>query len=109
MLLDNLSARSDIYEFHVRPPAEDVSVSIIVRRGRGVALTASFAGKRSALTDANLLRAWAGNPLLTLKVIAGIHWEALRMWLKGVRYLGRRRSAGFQPASGLQAQGHRQK
>ena len=26
---------------------------------------------------------------MTLKVIAGIHWEALKMWLKGVRYLGR--------------------
>ena len=87
-----------IYEFHVRPPDEEVSVSIIVRRGRAVALTASFTGKRSALTDANLLRAWAGNPLLTLKVIAGIHWEALRMWLKGVRYLGKRAQYG-PPAS----------
>lgn len=95
-----------VYEFHVTPPGEDVSVSIVVRRGRGVALTASFTGKHSTLTDANLLRAWAGNPLLTFKVIVGIHWEALRTWLKGVRYLGRRgqygppRTAGFQPAMG---------
>jgi len=26
---------------------------------------------------------------MSVKVIAGIHWEALKMWLKGVRYLGR--------------------
>jgi DUF1365 family protein len=26
---------------------------------------------------------------MTLKVIVGIHWEALKMWVKGVRYLGR--------------------
>ncbi len=91
-----------VYEFHVRPPGEEVAVSIIVRRGPGVALTASFTGKHSLLNDANLLRAWLGNPLLTLKVIAGIHWEALRMWLKGVRYLGRRPSAGFQPALKVQ-------
>jgi DUF1365 family protein len=77
------------YEFRVIPPGDEVSVAIIVRRGRDVALTASFAGKRSALTDANLMRAWAGNPLMTLKVIVGIHWEALRMWLRGVRYVGR--------------------
>jgi DUF1365 family protein len=27
---------------------------------------------------------------MTFKVIIGIHWEALRMWLKGMRFLGRR-------------------
>jgi DUF1365 family protein len=80
------------YEFRILPPGEAVSVSMIVRRGADIALTASFAGRRRELTDANLLHAWAGNPLMTLKVIAGIHWEALQMWLKGVRYLGRPRS-----------------
>lgn len=82
------------YEFHIRPPAEAVSVAMIVRRRNGdIALTASFAGDRRDLNDANLLRAWLGNPLMTLKVIGGIHWEALKMWTKGVRYLGRRGGA----------------
>lgn len=78
------------YEFQVTPPDEKAVVAMIVKRGEAVALTASFAGYRLEMTDANLLRAWAGNPLMTLKVIAGIHWEALKMWLKGVRYLGQR-------------------
>jgi len=78
------------YEFEVTPPRKTCVVAMTVRRGEEVAMTASFAGKRCELTDANLLRACAGNPLMTLKVIAGIHWEALKMWLKGVRYLGRR-------------------
>lgn len=78
------------YEFEVTPPGERAIVAMIVKRGGEVALTASFAGERRALSDANLLRAWAGNPLMTFKVIAGIHWEALKMWAKGVRYLGRR-------------------
>jgi DUF1365 family protein len=60
-----------------------------VKRGKDIALTASFAGDRRDLTDANILSVVAGNPLMTLAVIAGIHWEALKMWLKGVRYLGR--------------------
>lgn len=77
------------YEFRVVPPGEAVSVAMIVRRSAHVALTASFAGERRELTDANLLRAWLGNPLLTLSVVAGIHWEALKMLIKGVRYLGR--------------------
>lgn len=82
------------YEFLVTPPGGDMArVAMIVKRGEEIALTASFSGKRSDLTDANLLRAWAGNPAMTLAVIAGIHWEALKMWTKGVRYLGRPRSA----------------
>jgi DUF1365 family protein len=82
------------YEFRVTPPGERAVVSMVVRRGEDVALTASFAGERRELTDANLMRAWLGNPLMTITVIAGIHWEALKMWVKGVRYLGRGRNAG---------------
>ena len=77
------------YEFQITPPGAACAIAMIVRRGEDIALTASFAGARSNLTDANLLRAWAGDPLMTVKVIAGIHWEALKMWVKGVRYLGR--------------------
>jgi DUF1365 family protein len=78
------------YEFNVTPPGQRVAVAMIVRRGGDVALTASFAGARRDLGDAQLFRAWLGNPLMTFKVIIGIHWEALRMWLNGVRFLGRR-------------------
>ncbi len=78
------------YEFSITPPGERVAVAMLVRRGEEVALTASFAGAHRELTDAQLFRVWLGNPLMTFKVIAGIHWEALLMWLKGVRFLGRR-------------------
>jgi hypothetical protein len=86
------------YEFDITLPGERVSVAMVVRRSEEIALTASFAGERRELNDANLFRAWLGNPLMTFKVIAGIHWEALKMWLKGVRYLGRRgQGAGAAP------------
>ncbi|MBY0566120.1 MAG: DUF1365 family protein [Hyphomonadaceae bacterium] len=78
------------YTFRVTPPGERAGVAMVVWRGDDVALTASFAGERRALTDANILRVWAGNPLMTFMVIAGIHWEALKMLLKGVPFLGRR-------------------
>ena len=86
------------YEFRVTPPGERAVVAMVVRRADEIALTASFAGERRDLTDANLLRAWLGNPLMTVAVIAGIHWEALKMWVKGVRYLGRGGNAGETPA-----------
>ena len=84
------------YEFRVTPPGERAVVAMVVRRGDEVALTASFSGERRELTDTNLLRAWLGNPLMTLTVIAGIHWEAMKMWVKGVRYLGRRETPAVQ-------------
>ena len=74
------------YDFTVRPPGEAVSVVVAVRRGDTPILTASFAGARRPLTDAQLLRAWLSHPLLTWKVIAAIHWEALLGILKGARY-----------------------
>jgi DUF1365 family protein len=80
------------YEFRVTPPGGEMArVAMIVKRGEEIALTASFSGMRRELSDANLLRVWAGNPAMTFTVIAGIHWEALKMWTKGVRYLGRAR------------------
>jgi DUF1365 family protein len=32
-----------------------------------------------------LLRAFFALPLVTMKIMAAIHWQALRLWLKGVR------------------------
>lgn len=81
------------YAFQIRPPGEDVRIGMVIRRGEEVVLTASFAGERRPLTEANLLRAFAGNPLMTFTAIAGIHWEAVKLLLKGVPYLGRRGGA----------------
>lgn len=74
------------YDFTVRPPGNAVSITVRVRRGETPILTASFAGRRRPLTDRQLLRAFLTHPLLTWKVTWGIHWEALRMMLKGARY-----------------------
>lgn len=74
------------YDFTVRPPGEAVSVVVAVRRGDTPILTASFAGQRRPLTDAALLKAWATHPLLTWKVMWGIHWEALLGMVKGAKY-----------------------
>ncbi|WP_454714418.1 DUF1365 domain-containing protein [Caulobacter segnis] len=72
------------YDFEVTPPGEAVAVTIAVRRGDEPVLTASFAGDRAPLTDAALLKAWLRHPLLSFKVIAGIHWEAVRILARGI-------------------------
>jgi DUF1365 family protein len=65
------------YRFTVRPPGEAVSVAVAVDDAEGLILSTAFTGARRPLTDAALLAAWASHPLLTLKVVAGIHWEAV--------------------------------
>jgi hypothetical protein len=74
------------YDFTVRPPGDAVSVVVALRRGDAPILTASFTGRRRPLTDGQLLHAFVTHPLLTWKVTWGIHWEALRIMLKGARY-----------------------
>ncbi|MCK1390948.1 DUF1365 family protein [Bradyrhizobium sp. 1] len=73
------------YGFRVRPPAAQVEVSIHGKEGDKTVITASLSGRRHPLTDSALIKAFFSHPLLTLKVIAAIHWHALRMILKGFR------------------------
>lgn len=71
------------YDFRIKPPDEAVMVAINERDADGDLLFASFAGKRKALTDGALLKALLSYPLMTFKIMGAIHWEALRLWLKG--------------------------
>jgi DUF1365 family protein len=38
------------------------------------------------LTDANLFLYFISFPLITLKIIGLIHWQAMRLWLKKIPY-----------------------
>lgn len=79
------------YDFVLAEPADDFTLAIRMVREGETWLQASFAGRRRAFTDRALFGAWLRHPLLTLKVIGAIHFEALRLWLKGI---------GFRPAPG---------
>lgn len=72
------------YGFHVRPPADNIVVGVDVREQGRPVLKTHFAGERIEISDAAIARLLAAYPLMTLKVIAGIHVEAARLWWKGV-------------------------
>lgn len=81
-----------IYQFRVVPPQGNVSVLIEELDAEGPLLAAAFSGRRRNLNDTTLLRAFFAYPLMTLKVTAGIHWEALRLVLKGTPVFRHRRA-----------------
>lgn len=71
------------YRFRLSEPGARLAVRIDQEDADGCGFTATHTARRVALGDASLLRAFVTYPLLTLKVIGGIHWEALRLWRKG--------------------------
>jgi DUF1365 family protein len=81
------------YQFRVTPPGERIKLRILETDCEGPLLAATFNGRRRALTSAALLRSFFALPVVSLKIVAAIHWEALRLWLKGLRLVPRGNTA----------------
>jgi DUF1365 family protein len=77
------------YHFRVSPPGPSVKLRILETDSDGPILAATFNGRRRALTTAALLKSFLSLPLVTFKIMAAIHWEALRLWIKGARLVPR--------------------
>lgn len=77
------------YVFDASPPGRRLHLAITKTRGGEPDFAATLALERRRLTDGRLLALFAGMPLITLKVVAAIHWEALRLFLKGIPLVAR--------------------
>lgn len=95
MYVSPFTAREARYGFRVTGPGERVHVGIDLHEEDAVVLMTSFSGVRRPLDDASLLRLVARHPLMTFKVVAAIHFEAARLWLKGVPLAERHTSAPY--------------
>lgn len=73
------------YDFRVTGPDERIAVGICASSSARPVLNAVLTGVRRDLTDRNLLFVFLKIPAITFKVIAAIHWQALHLWVKGMR------------------------
>lgn len=83
------------YAFHTSTPDDRVVVGVSLREGGAPVLRTHFAATRKSLTAAALATAVATHPLMTLKVMGAIHFEAARLWRKGVPIVTRHTSPSY--------------
>lgn len=79
------------YHFRLVAPDRRVVIGITAHDATGPVLSAGFTGQRRTLSDARLLRGLLRHPMMAVQVLGAIHWEALKLWRKGMRI--RRRPA----------------
>ena len=75
------------YFFRILHPGENLSVIIDQHDHEGKILFASQDGKRLDLTTKNLMISYLKHPLMTLKIISAIHFEAFKLWIKGIKFV----------------------
>ncbi|MBT8250444.1 MAG: DUF1365 domain-containing protein [Acidimicrobiia bacterium] len=88
-----------VYRFRMQPPTDSVLVASRVADADGHLLSAVLSGEKLDMSNKNLRSMLIKHPLMTLKVIAAIHWQAVRLILKRAPY----RSRGLPPAQPVSA------
>ncbi|QFT58580.1 hypothetical protein FIU94_07030 [Sulfitobacter sp. THAF37] len=76
------------YTFRFDIKADRIGIWIDYSAGNG-GLVATLTGKRKPLTNAGILRAMLRRPLGARRVLALIHWQAIKLWWKGATFRAR--------------------
>ena len=75
------------YFFRILKPSEKISVIIDQYQLGEKILFASQDGKRVDFNSKELLKSYIKHPLMTFKIISAIHFEAFKLWLKGIKFI----------------------
>ncbi|MEH6455959.1 MAG: DUF1365 domain-containing protein [Cocleimonas sp.] len=74
------------YEFTIGAPDNDLSIVINEFQNKELMLTAAQHGKQQKINTPLLLSTFFRLPLMTFKIMWMIHWQALKIWLRGGVY-----------------------
>ena len=77
------------YKFRIAPPEKSVKLRILEFQDDKPILSATFSGKAQPMVAGSIFKALLSMGFFSFKIMAGIHWEALKLWLKGARYHSR--------------------
>ena len=80
------------YNFRLSKPKKKIDILIKQTDFAGPLLMARQVGKRLKLNSYNLFYQFLKHPLMSFKVIGAIHFEAFRLWLKGVKLVKKKMS-----------------
>ena len=75
------------YFFKILKPSNKISLIIDQHDQEGKLLYASQHGIRIDLNNKNLILSYLRHPLMTFKIIAAIHFEAFKLWTKGIKFI----------------------
>ncbi|MFN3171332.1 MAG: DUF1365 domain-containing protein [Hyphomicrobiales bacterium] len=73
------------YHFNLKPPGDAITIRILEYDSKGPILSATFHGEAVPVSTRTLFGEALRVPFLTAKVVGAIHYEALRLWLKGIK------------------------
>ena len=75
------------YFFRILKPEDKMSVIIDQYQANEKILYASQDGKRADFNSKELLKSYLKHPLMTFKIISAIHFEAFKLWTKGIKFI----------------------
>ena len=78
------------YFFRLLKPGEKISVIIDQYQTNEKILYASQYGERSDFNTKELIKSYIKHPLMTFKIISAIHFEAFKLWIKGIKFIKRK-------------------
>lgn len=74
------------YEFRFSEPSQQLDVSIVWLDQGERAMIATQRMSQLPISDRVLLKTFFVLPLMTIKVVAAIHWQAVKIWVRGARF-----------------------
>jgi len=84
------------FTFRLVPPTDTLDLTINESEAGRPIFHSRVTGKKKPLSTASLLGYTLRFPLIPLGVMVAIHWQALRLWIKGIRALPKKENENLQ-------------